>query len=158
MTHDEILRDHLKSLLQGRNAHIPFEEALKNFPQDEINKKAKNIPYTPWQLMEHVRIAQWDILQFVINPDHVSPKFPEGYWPPPGQEASWTDWESTVTQFRNDLDQFMRLLNDDSVDLYADLEHAPGYTILREILLVADHNSYHLGGLISLRRGLNIWP
>ncbi len=153
----EIVRDHLRSLLQGKNAHLTWEDAIKDFPRDDINKKDKNIPYSPWQLLEHMRIAQWDILQFVIDADHVSPEFPIGYWPPPDYQANWSDWENTVTQFRNDLDKLVGLLNDDSMDLYSDLEHAPGYTLLREMLLVADHNAYHVGGMVGLRRALNIW-
>lgn len=158
MTDDQVLRQHLKTLLYSKNAHCTMEDALKDFPKDYINKKADGVPYTAYRLFEHIRICQWDIWQFTVNPHHVSPDFPVGYWPPENVVATWQEWEESIRLFWHDLEAMAKLLDDPSVNLYQDLPHAPGYTILREILLLADHNAYHLGGLVSLRRSLNIWP
>ena len=151
---DKALREQLLYLLRGGGAHIHFEEALKDFPAELINRKAEGVPYTPWHLLEHMRIAQWDILEFSRSASHVSPRWPEGYWPDKGREASADDWQRSVEAFHADLRAIEELVEDPSTDLYARIPHGEGQTILREVLLVADHNAYHLGALVTLRRTL----
>ena len=151
---DKTLREHLLYLLRGGGAHISFEEVLKDFPAELINGKAEGVPYTPWHLLEHMRIAQWDILEFSRSASHVSPKWPDEYWPDKSKEASAGDWRASVESFREDLRAVEALVEDPSTDLYARIPHGDGQTILREALLVADHNAYHLGALVTLRRAL----
>jgi hypothetical protein len=151
---DRSLREHLLSLLRGGGAHIKFDEALKDFPVGLINARAAGVPYTPWQLLEHMRVAQWDILEFSRSPAHVSPDWPDGYWPDKTKEAGEDDWRRSVEGFRADLRALEALVEDETNDLYARIPHGEGQTLLREALLVADHNAYHLGALVTLRRAL----
>ena len=151
---DRSLRRHLLDLLRGGGAHIKFDEALKDFPPDFFNRKVGGVPYTPWQLLEHMRVAQWDILEFSRSAAHVSPKWPEGYWPEEGLAAGEEDWRRSVEGFRADLRAVEALVEDETNDLYARIPHGEGQTLLREALLVADHNAYHLGALVTLRRAL----
>ena len=157
MPDDKVIRDHVLKLLKGRQGHVDFETVMANLPREFQGKKPEGAPHTPWQLLEHMRIAQGDILEFSRDPKHVSPKFPEGYWPdneaPPDEDA----WQKSVTSFGADLQAMAALVADPSTDLYARIPHGSGQTILREALLVADHNAYHLGQLVLLRRLLNIW-
>ncbi|MDT5293684.1 MAG: hypothetical protein QOJ76_564 [Acidobacteriota bacterium] len=152
---DRALREHLLYLLRGGGAHIKFEEALKDFPAKLVNRKAVGVPYTPWQLLEHMRLAQWDILEFSRSASHVSPEWPEGYWPDKTVEADEARWRESVARFRADLREFEALVEDAARDLYARIPHGEGQTLLREALLVADHNAYHLGALVTLRRALD---
>ena len=157
MNNDQALREHLLYLLGGGGAHVDFESVIADFPVELVNRKVEHIPYTPWQVLEHMRIAQWDILEFSRNADHVSPPWPEGYWPQ--AEASTGDadadaWHKSVEAFRADLNEMQRLVAEQSTDLFAPLAHGDGQTILREALLVADHNAYHLGVLVTLKRML----
>lgn len=154
MNTDKSLREHLLYLLAGGGAHIDFESVVKDFPIEIINLKAANVPYTPWQVLEHMRIAQWDILEFSRNASHVSPAWPEGYWPASDAIADEAAWNRSVEAFRADLEAMKRLVEDPATDLFAPLEHGTGQTILREALLVADHNAYHLGVLVTLKRFL----
>lgn len=151
------LRDHLVKLLTSREAHIDFETTLANFPTDKINSQIPNIPYTPYQVLEHMRIAQWDILEFSRDANHISPKFPQGYWPEKRFTATADDWTKSLEAFRNDLQQMIELVEDESTDLFARIPHGTGQTILREVLLTADHNAYHLGQLVLMRRSLGVW-
>ncbi len=151
---DRRLREHLLYLLRGGGAHIKFEEALKDFPAELFNARVEGVPYTPWQLLEHMRIAQWDIVEFSRSAAHVSPEWPEGYWPEEGAEADEAGWRRSVEQFRADLRAMEALVEDEANDLYARIPHGEGQTLLREALLVADHNAYHLGALVTLRRAL----
>ncbi|MBV8859751.1 MAG: DinB family protein [Acidobacteria bacterium] len=151
---DRSLREHLLYLLRGGGAHIKFEEALKDFPVELINARAEGVPYTPWHLLEHMRIAQRDIVEFSRSAAHVSPDWPEGYWPDKGKEAGEDDWRQTVERIREDLRALEALVEDEANDLYAAIPHGTGQTLLREALLVADHNAYHLGALVTLRRAL----
>ena len=151
---DKGLREHLLYLLRGGGAHVAFDDALKDFPAGLVNSKAEGVPYSPWALLEHMRIAQWDILEFSRSAAHVSPAWPEGYWPEPGREAGPGDWEKSAEAFRADLAGMCALVEDPSSDLYAPFAHGDGQTLLREALLVADHNAYHLGALVTLRRTL----
>ena len=151
---DRSLRGHLLYLLRGGGAHVGFEEALKDFPAGLVNARAEGVPYTPWHLLEHMRIAQWDIVEFSRDASHVSPEWPEGYWPDKSKEADAEDWRKSVEGFRADLRGMESLVEDASTDLFARIPHGDGQTLLREALLVADHNAYHLGALVTLRRAL----
>ena len=148
----QALREHLVYLLRGGGAHIDFETLIADFPADAINRKAAGLPYTPWQVVEHMRIAQWDILEFSRNAAHVSPAWPAGYWPAPEAEADADAWQRSVAAFRADLAAMAQLVADPATDLFARIPHGTGQTILREALLVADHNAYHLGVLTALKR------
>lgn len=152
------LRKHVIFLLQGGGAHVDFDAAIAGLPAKLRGARPQGIPHTPWRLLEHMRIAQWDILEFSRNPHHVSPDFPEGYWPKGDAASNPTAWAKSVKAFRQDLKEMERLVSRPSTDLYARLPHGDGQTILREALLVADHNAYHLGELVVVRRLLNAWP
>jgi hypothetical protein len=141
-------------VLRGGGAHIPFEELIAGFPIELINEKIEGVPYTPWQVLEHMRLAQWDILEFSRNASHLSPTFPEGYWPAPGVAADEEMWNKTVQAFRTDLRALENLVEDPAIDLMSEIAHGNGQTILREALLVADHNAYHLGALALMKRVL----
>ncbi|PYS40870.1 MAG: ABC transporter [Acidobacteria bacterium] len=151
---DKSLRDHLLSLLSEGNAHISFDDFIKDFPAGFCGKKIEGLPYTAWQVLEHMRIAQWDILEFCRNAKHVSPKWPKGYWPGPEDLGDEKLWRKSVKTFRDDLTQMEALITDPSTDLFAKIPHGDGQTILREALLAADHNAYHLGVLLAMSRML----
>ena len=154
---DQALREHLLYLLRGGGAHLGFDDAIADLPKELRGAKPQGVPHTPWRLLEHMRICQWDILEFSRNPDHVSPEFPDGYWPasdaPPTAEA----WDNSIQAFRVDLQAMQDLVADPDTDLFAAIPHGDGQTILRESLLVADHNAYHLGQLVVVRRCLGAW-
>src|ERR1700682_6099558 len=151
------LRDHLLYLLRGGGAHLDFEAAIARLPAGLRGAKVAGVPHTPWRLLEHLRIAQWDILEFTRNPRHVSPPWPEGYSPvddaPPDDGA----WDRSVAAFRADLRAMQDLVADPATDLFTPLQHGEGQTALREALLVADHNAYHVGQLVVVRRLLGAW-
>lgn len=149
---DKSLRDHLLNVLRGEGAHITFDDVVKDFPADKSGQRVEGLPYTAWQVLEHMRIAQWDILEFSRDPNHVSPPWPKGYWPAEDQVGSAEVWAETVDKFRADLQQMIELVNDSATDLFAKIPHGAGQTILREALLVADHNSYHLGAIVVMSR------
>lgn len=151
---DKSLRDHLLSLLSGANAHISFDDFVRDFPADVCGRTLEGVPYNAWQVLEHMRIAQWDILEFCRDAKHVSPKWPEGYWPEPSSSGNAELWQDTIEEFRADLKQMEALVADATTDLFAKIPHGSGQTILREALLVADHNAYHLGALVVLTRAL----
>jgi len=157
MANDKVLRQHLLDLLKGGNAHADFDGAIKDLPVAPRGKRPQGAEHSPWEVLEHMRIAQWDILEFSRDPQHQSPDFPSGYWPtaqaPPDEKA----WNESVHSFRKDLEAMCDLVAADSTDLYARIPHGDGQTILREALLVADHNAYHLGEMILLRRLLGAW-
>lgn len=154
MSTDKALREHLLYLLGGGGAHVDFETAVRDFPLETINQRAEHVPYTPWQVLEHMRIAQWDILEFSRDGGHVSPPWPEGYWPEEGLGADKDRWDRSIEGFRADLEAMKQLVKDPATDLFTPIEWGTGQTILREALLVADHNAYHLGVLITLKRVL----
>src|SRR5689334_1614918 len=139
---DGALREHLLYLLRGGGAHIKFDEAVKDFPVEFINGRVEGVPYTPWHVVEHMRIAQWDILEFSRSASHVSPDWPEGYWPEKNAEADEAAWRRSVEEFSRDLGEMEALVEGAPTDLYARIPHGDGQTILREALLVADHNAY----------------
>ena len=151
-TNDQELREHLISNLRGADAHISFDDFVGAFPAESCSQKIEGLPYTAWQVLEHMRIAQWDILEFCRDAEHVSPKWPEGYWPKPDQLGAAELWKETAEKFRADLNQMEDLISDPATDLFARISHGSGQTILREALLVADHNAYHLGALVVIGR------
>lgn len=155
---DKVLREQLLALLRGGNAHMSLEQAVVDFPLDHINSKPPNVPYTPWHLIEHLRIAQLDILEFIRDPDYVSPEWPLGYWPPPRTTTDRSGWEKSIQDFRADLESIKDIVRDPDTDFFGSIPHAPGYNIFREILLVADHNAYHTGEFAILRQVMNTWP
>jgi uncharacterized damage-inducible protein DinB len=154
---DTVLRDQLINLLESRNAHMSFHDAVSDFPQDHINSLAPAFPYSVWNLIEHMRIAQRDIIDFIENVNYVELKWPDDYWPAEGQEANTETWMRTVKEFQDDLGTLKEIVANPNTDLMEPLSHAPTYNTLREILLVADHNSYHIGQIISLKRILKIF-
>lgn len=158
MDADQVMREQLLALLQGGNAHMGFDKAVADFPGAFINHNPPRVTYTPWHLLEHMRLAQWDILEFIRNPVHVSPPWPEGYWPAPEAQANESQWEQTLAAFRADLKALQELVIDRAVDLFAPIPHAPNYTVFREILVVADHNAYHTGEFAILRQVMGTWP
>jgi hypothetical protein len=155
---DHALREQLISLLDGGNAHISFDEFVKDFPIEKCGLRIEGLPYTAWQVLEHMRIAQWDILEFSRDPDHVSPKWPKGYWPDDEQTGSPELWNETIEKFQNDLEAFEDLVRDQSTDLFARIPHGTGQTVLREALVLADHNSNHLGALVVMNRIISEQP
>jgi hypothetical protein len=152
-----LLRQHLVELLTGGHAHATFEDAIKGLPPKLWGVKPENFPHTAWMILEHLRIAQWDILQFSYNGKHESPKWPSGYWPtteaPPGTEA----WSRSVAQFESDLKAMKELVTNPKTDLFAKIPWGDGQTILREVLLLADHNAYHIAQMVDVRRLLGAW-
>jgi hypothetical protein len=157
MPNDAALREHLIDLLTKGNAHATFDQAVKNMPVELRGKRPKGAEHSPWQLLEHLRIAQGDILEFSRDANYKSPKWPDEYWPtkpaPPDDKA----WDKTVRAFRKDLKSMCELVTDAQTDLYAKIPHGDGQTILREALLVADHNAYHVGQLVLVRKMLGAW-
>jgi hypothetical protein len=158
MSTDHVVRAQLLALLRGGQAYMPFDQAVADFPLAQINRYPPHVPYTPWQLLEHLRIAQWDILEFIRNPAHISPPWPAGYWPARDAQADARAWARTIAAFQADLRALQAVVADPRTDLYAPLPHAPDYTILREILVVADHNAYHIGEFAILRQVMGTWP
>jgi uncharacterized damage-inducible protein DinB len=156
MTDDGALRDHVLYVLKGGGAHAPIEAVLADWPPDLRGTKPDGQPHTAWRLLEHLRIAQSDILAFSRDPGHTSPEWPAGYWPetdaPPDEEA----WDRSIAAFRADLEAVQALVADAGTDLLAPIPHGDGQTLLREALLVADHNAYHQGQLAMLRRLLGL--
>lgn len=155
--HEQILRKHLDELLAGGGAHAKFEDVIKGLPAELRGKKPAKFPHSPWMLLEHLRLAMWDILEFSRNEKHVSPKWPEGYWPKTAAPPNAVAWNKSVQQFRSDLKAMQELVADPKTDLFAPIPWGEGQTILREALLVADHNAYHLAQLVDVRRMLGAW-
>jgi len=157
MKNDLALRQHLVKLLTGGEAHADFNSAIKDFPAELRGKTPRGAEHSPWKVLEHLRMAQWDILDFSTNPKYKPMEWPKEYWPttdaPPDEKA----WDKSVRAFRKDLKAMCNLVEDEKTDLFAKIPHGDGQTILREALVVADHNSYHLGQLVLLRRLLGAW-
>lgn len=148
------LRAELVAFLRGANAHVPPLASLRGVPPEAINVRAPGLPHTLWELLYHLWFAQNDILDFSRNPDYTEREWPDAYWPAaPGTPEDWT---LVLSDFEADLDALIDLAA--SGDLTAEFEHAPGYTLLREILLAADHNAHHAGQVVDVRRSLGLWP
>lgn len=154
----EAIRADLVRLLDGDDAHMTFEEAVGYFPDAAVNGHAPNVPYTPWHLLEHLRITQWDILEYVRNPRHVSPPWPAGYWPALDAVATPEQFRATVAAFLADRAALRGLVEAPETDLLAVLSGTPGHTLLREVRIAADHNAYHVGEFAVLRQVMGTWP
>ena len=154
---DGRIRAQLLELLRGGGAHLTFDDAVAGLPARLRGGKPPGQPHTPWRLVEHMRIAQWDILEFSRNAQHVSPKWPDGYWPDSDAPAGAKAWDKSLRQFRADLEAMEQLVADPATDLLAPIPRGKGQTIFREAMLVADHNAYHLGQLVLIRRLLGSW-
>ena len=156
MRNQTFLSNHLVELLESGQAHITFDGAVKNWPAGLRGIRPKGAAHSPWEVLEHMRIAQWDIREFTRNPKHVSPNFPDGYWPKTPAPPSAKAWSKSMQSFRADLRAMIKLVQNKNTDLAAPLPHGTGQTVLREALLVADHNAYHLGELLLLGRLLGV--
>jgi hypothetical protein len=157
MSGDQALREHLVGLLTGSHAHVNFEDAIKGLPVLLRGKRPKGGQHSPWEIVEHLRIAQWDILEFSRDAKHKSPEWPVGYWPGKAAPPDEKTWDKSVRAFRKDLKAMSDLVADTSTDLFARIPHGDGQTILKEALLTADHNAYHIGELVLVRRLLGAW-
>jgi len=154
---ENALREQLRKVIAWGDAHVDWPQALKGFPPKLRGVRPKGAPHSAWELLEHVRIAQWDILEFSRNPKHVSPDWPSGYWPQSAAPPSSAAWARSVKAFLRDRKRFQQFVADPKTDLFVPIPHGSGQTVLREILLAADHNSHHLGQLILVRRLLGAW-
>ena len=152
MDHGKELREHLLELLKGESAHISLKAAISDFPLEHINTRADGSPHTAWQLLEHIRIAQWDILDFSTNDDYKEMKWLDDYWPE--VDGTTESWDASVKQTLADLQSMRDLVADENVDLFAKIQHGTGQTILREAMLVADHNAYHVGQIMLIKKSL----
>jgi uncharacterized damage-inducible protein DinB len=150
MDSNKALREHLLELLEGKSAHIGLEPALTDFPTDKINEKPGGSPHSAWQLLEHIRIAQWDILDFCRNENYKEMKWPDDYWPK--KDGTPEQWHDSLNQVLSELQEMRDLVRDESVDLFAKIPWGTGQTTLREALLVADHNAYHLGQIVLIKK------
>ena len=154
---DKFLRAHLLELLDGGQAHAKFDNVVADFPPKRRGEVPTGLPHSAWMLLEHMRIAQWDILEFSRNSKYEEMKWPDDYWPKSPAPPGAATWDKSLKSFQDDLDAMKKLVNDPKMDLFARIPWGSGQTILRETLLIADHNSHHLGQLIDVRRILGIW-
>jgi hypothetical protein len=158
MPDSEILREELLALIDGHGAHMPFDVAVADFPDDAINRLPPNVPYTPWHVLEHIRITQADLLAYIRSREYLAPTWPEEYWPARDATATREQFALTVEGFRSDRAALHELVADPATDLLSAIPHTPGHTILREVRLVGDHNAYHLGEFAILRQVMGTWP
>ncbi len=157
MPHNAALRQQLVQLLHSNEAHADFEAAVKSLPPNLRGQRPAGADHSPWELLEHLRIAQWDILDFSRNPDYQERRWPTDYWPETPAPPSDTAWEDSLAAYRQDLQEMCALIMDDATDLFAPIPHGTGQTILREAMLIADHNAYHVGQLVLVRQLLGAW-
>ncbi len=158
MENDKALRDRLIYSLQGKGAHVNFDQAVKNLPKELRGKRVPNGPYTTWQLVEHLRRTQFDILDFSRNPNYKELEWPKDYWPEEDAPPDDAAWENSIKAFQRDLQELQDLVADPKNDLFAKIPHGDGQTLLREAILVIDHNAYHIGELVLLRKLMGAWP
>lgn len=152
------LRSELIRLLEGHDARMSFDEAVASFPAEAINAFPPNVAYTPWHLLEHVRLTQRDILDYIVNRDYVEPRWPDDYWPARDATATPRQFADTLDGFRRDNAALVALVADPALDLAAVIPNTPGHTILREVRVVGDHNAYHIGEFAVLRQVMGTWP
>jgi hypothetical protein len=157
MASDTAWREQLVQLLRGGHAHATFDDVIRDFPLDRVGVRPAGAPHSAWELVEHMRIAQKDILEFSRSAEYVSPQWPEGYWPKSPAPKRESQWNESVLAFHHDLARFEALIQDPAQDLNRKFPWGDGQTLLREALLIADHNSYHLGQLVLVRRLLGAW-
>ena len=154
---DQALREQLVWLLDGGNAHVKFDDVIANFPPKLRGQKPGGLPFSAWRLLEHMRLAQWDMLEFSRDPKHESPEWPRGYWPQSDVPANEAAWEKSIKSFRSDLRQMQKMVSDPKSDLYTPFSWGDGQNLLREAMQIADHNAYHVGELVVVRRLLGVW-
>ncbi|TMC61922.1 MAG: DinB family protein [Chloroflexi bacterium] len=155
---DKQLRKQLAELLDGIGAHMPFEEAVADFPEAAMNDRPPNVDYTPWHLLEHLRLTQVDILEYVRDPDYEEREWPRDYWPEPNAVATRKQWDETISRFLADRAELRAMLMDPATDLFAVIPGSPGHNVVREIRIDADHNAYHIGEFAILRQVMGTWP
>jgi hypothetical protein len=158
MSDEATLRDEVAKLLRGESTFRLFEHIVADFPAEAMNQRPPNVPYTPWALLEHIRVAQHDILEYIRNPHYVASHWPDDYWPPADQQADAGMWQQSIAAYQADRAALEQILMDPSVDLTAPLPHAPEHTIMREMRLAAGHTSFHLGEFSVLRQVMQTWP
>lgn len=156
-TDEKALRALLQKLLDWDDAHVGFDAAVADMPVKSRGKRPAGAPHSPWELVEHLRLAQFDILDFCVNPGYKEHRWPEDYWPSSRGPSSDAAWKKSIAQFRRDRRALQSLAADQSIDLAATIPHGSGQTYLRELLLVADHTAYHVGQLVLVRQLLGIW-
>ena len=157
MNPDSAIREQLITLLKGGEAHMPLKEAASEFPEKYINTLFPNGTYSPWALLEHIRITQWDILDFIRNPNYAEISWPDDYWPQKNKKATKKEWDNSLSQFEKDVLELEKIVKNPKTDLYVKIPHGDGQTILREILLVTDHNAYHIGEFAIMRQAMKTW-
>ena len=157
MVRDRQLRDHLVGVLRGGNAHMPFAEAIAEFPEVHINTKPPRVDYSFWHLLEHLRMTQADILAYLTTADYQAPAWPGDYWPAPATQATKQKWDESVAAFQRNLEAIVSIVADDGTDLFGTVPSTDEHTVLREVLIVADHNAYHIGELGILRQVTKAW-
>jgi len=158
MAAHDVIRDELLALIDGRGAHLPFEAAVADFPDEAINRRPVNVPYTPWHLLEHIRLTQADILRYIRSREYTAPRWPEEYWPDQDSTATPEQFADTVAAVLADRAALHRLVADPATDLLAPIPNTPGHTIVREARLAGDHTAYHLGEFAILRQVMGTWP
>lgn len=158
MTSESEIRRQVLELLRGGNAHMSFDDAVASFPTESMNALIPHGTYTPWHLIEHMRLTQQDILEFLTDPKYRDRAWPDDYWPARDATATPAQWQETVDGFHRDLATLQRMVEDPTLDLNAQIPHGSGQTPLREFLLVADHNAYHIGEFAILRQVTGTWP
>jgi len=159
MAETEAVRRQLIELLEAKGAHLPFEAAVADFPTEAINRPIPDLPaYTPWHLLDHIRYAQWDILEYIRNRAYLEPTWPDNYWPPLDATATREEFDETITSFQRDRASLRKVIEDASTDLLAVIPNTPGHTIFREIRVVGAHNAYHIGEFAILRQVMGTWP
>ena len=158
MAPNDPLREHLAKILDWHDAHVDFDGAVEGIAPEQRGVQPDGLPYSPWQLLEHIRIAQHDILDFCLNPAYEDMKWPDDCWPKTAAPPTRDAWSDSIAGYRADRESLKRLAADPAIDLFARIPHGQGQTYLREVLLVADHTAYHVGQLVAVRRLLRIWP
>jgi len=159
MAETEAVRRQLIELLEAKGAHLPFEAAVADFPTEAINRPIPDLPaYTPWHLLDHIRYAQWDILEYIRNRAYLEPTWPDNYWPPLEAPATREEFDETIASFQRDRASLREIIEDTSTDLLAVIPNTPGHTIFREIRVVGAHNAYHIGEFAILRQVMGTWP
>lgn len=157
MSQQSRVRALLSEQLSGGHAHVEFDRAIQGLTLDDVGQKVEELPHTIWDLVEHIRIAQNDILEFSRDPSYNSPTWPEGYWPESSKPAGQKEWQSSIDAFHDDHEAMLELIKDESNDLLSPISHGSGQTLFREAMLIVDHNAYHIGQIIQLRRLLGKW-
>lgn len=157
MKNDSVIRDTLITFLKGGNAYMPFSEVISKFPEEKMNTFFPKGAYTPWHLIEHIRITQWDILDFIKNPKYQEISWPDDYWPSKDKKATKKEWNQTIKEYQKDNLELQKIVIDSKIDLYSKIPHGTGQTIFREIFLVCDHNAYHLGEFAIMRQAMDTW-